>query len=85
MRIFSWLLLLLVFVVAMIALTTQDAGYVLISWRVYTLELTLTTLLMTLIFVAWIVLQLIRLSYWLTARGRVQFADEIDTNPANRG
>jgi len=85
MRVLSWMLLALVVVIALIALISQDAGYVLISWRVYTLELTLTTLLIASLLLSWIILQLIRLSYWLSVRGRVQFADEIDTKPANRG
>lgn len=85
MRALSWLLLLLMVVVSVIALASQDAGYVLISWRVYTLELTLTTLLIALLLMSWIILQLIRLSNWLSVRGRLQFADEIDTKPANRG
>ncbi|MDP1541140.1 MAG: hypothetical protein U0998_04755 [Moraxellaceae bacterium] len=85
MRALSWVLLALIVVVALISLISQDAGYVLISWRVYTLELTLTTLLIAVMLTSWSILQLIRLSYWLTARDRVQFADEIDTKPANRG
>lgn len=85
MRALSWLLLLLIVVVTVIALLSQDAGYVLISWRLYTLELTLTTLLIALLLLSWIILQLIRLSNWLSVRGHLQFADEFDTKPANRG
>jgi uncharacterized protein HemY len=85
MRALSWVLLILILVVCLAALASQDAGYVLISWRVYTLELTLATLLIVLLLLSWIILQLIRLSYWLSVRGHVQFADEIDTKPANRG
>ena len=85
MRVLSWILLALIVVVCLTALVSQDAGYVLISWRLYTLELTLTTLLIALLLLSWMILQLIRLSYWLSVRGHVQFADEIDTKPANRG
>jgi len=85
MRALSWLLLLLIVVVTVIALLSQDAGYVLISWRLYTLELTLTTLLIALLLLSWTILQLIRLSNWLYVRVHLQFADEIDTKPANRG
>lgn len=85
MRVLSWILLALIVVVCLTALVSQDAGYVLISWRLYTLELTLTTLLIALLLLSWMILQLIRLSYWLSVRAHVQFADEIDTKPVNRG
>ncbi len=85
MRWLGYVLLALTVLVILTAAVTNDAGYVLLSWRLYTLELTLTTLLISLLLLAWLILQLIRVSVWLSARGHVQFADEIDTKPVNRG
>lgn len=79
MRAFGYLLLALALLVLLLAALSGDAGYVLLHWRTVTIELALSTLLVTGLVVCWGGLQLARLLAWGRRR-----AGEISTKAADK-